>query len=125
MTAIFEPEDIISIYTRQNAIDDGIFVDVTEVAKKHHFTVPVAITTNLFNTYIKKDTEQETNRCLHIFLSNTFIDICHHPSRDKESLLSIKSYFDDKTPTEIWVAIEPQSPTDPSLAINLLLPEDY
>ena len=41
-------DNIISVYTRQDAIDDGIFVDVSEMAKEAGIKYPVAITTNLY-----------------------------------------------------------------------------
>ena len=118
-------KEYIYTYTRQDAINDGIFVDVSEVAKELGFNIPVAITSNLFNTYIKKETETETNRRLKIFLRITWENISLHPQRDTLTLLTTKAYFDDKTPTDVWIALEAQSPTDPSPAINILLPEDY
>lgn len=36
--------DVIYVYTRKDALDDGCLVDVTEVAKEAGFRVPVALT---------------------------------------------------------------------------------
>lgn len=116
--------DLIYSYTRQDAIDDGVFVDVSEVAKNTGFKIPVALTTNLFATHIQKEDETETNKCLKTFLRNLHADIITNANRN-ESLFTTKVYFDNKTPTIVWVAIEAQSPTDPSPALNCMLPEDY
>ena len=36
--------DIISTYTRKEAIEDGVLIDVTDVAKLEGFRTPVAFT---------------------------------------------------------------------------------
>lgn len=41
---MFAESDIICKYTRQDALNDGILVDVTEMAKEAGFKCPVAIT---------------------------------------------------------------------------------
>ena len=41
---IFESADVISIYTRGQAIEDGVLVDVTETAREAGFKCPVALT---------------------------------------------------------------------------------
>jgi hypothetical protein len=39
---MFSQDDVISVYTRQDAINDGVLVDVTETAKEMGFRYPVA-----------------------------------------------------------------------------------
>ena len=39
----------IYIYTREQAIEDGVLVDVTEMGKEVGFKIPVAITKSLFD----------------------------------------------------------------------------
>lgn len=41
---LFDGADVISAYTRRQAIDDGTLVDVSEVAREAGFVVPVALT---------------------------------------------------------------------------------
>ena len=110
-------------YTRQQAIEDGIFVDVTEVAEHLGFLIPIALTTNLYHTHIKKDDEAETQKRLTTFLMCLYSEIKH--SKEKGNMLCTKIYFDDKTPTDVWAVIEAQSPEDHSPAMNVMLPEDY
>jgi len=40
----FEKDDVIFSYSREQAIEDGVLVDVTETAKEAGFKIPVAIT---------------------------------------------------------------------------------
>lgn len=57
MTTTFTPAqvlfceaDLISVYTRQQAITDGVLVDVSDTAKEAGFTWPVAITAEVWAT---------------------------------------------------------------------------
>lgn len=44
MQSFFEGAEIISVYTREQAIEDGVLIDVTETAVEAGFRVPVAVT---------------------------------------------------------------------------------
>ena len=46
----FDP--VISVYTRAQAIDDGILVDVSETAREAGFRIPVAVTRTVWNRLI-------------------------------------------------------------------------
>ena len=46
-------DDLIFSYSRKQALADGVLIDITELAKEVGFRVPVAITNQLFNSYIK------------------------------------------------------------------------
>lgn len=50
---LFEGFDIIHSYTRQQAIEDGVLVDVTETAHEAGFCYPVALTATVFGTYVE------------------------------------------------------------------------
>lgn len=118
-------DNYIYTYTRQDAISDGVFVDVTEQAKKAGFKIPVAITTNLFSTFIRSaNSEEDTARRLEVFLNQMHTEVLIKADKD-DSMMTTKIYFDDKTPTDVWAVIEAQSPSDPSPAMTILLPEDY
>ncbi|GIM48500.1 hypothetical protein DNHGIG_40490 [Collibacillus ludicampi] len=47
--------DLIYAYTREQAIQDGVLIDVSELAKDVGFRIPVAITATAWNTYIVPD----------------------------------------------------------------------
>lgn len=41
---MFTPDDVIHTYTRREAIDDGVLVDVSQSAREAGFRIPVAMT---------------------------------------------------------------------------------
>jgi len=47
--------DVISVYTRAQAIEDGVLVDVSEMAQEAGFKFPVALTTRLWHEVITPD----------------------------------------------------------------------
>lgn len=48
-------EDLISVYTRAQAIDDRILIDVSEMAKEAGITIPVALTTRVWHEIVVPD----------------------------------------------------------------------
>lgn len=48
-------EDVISIYTRAQAIEDGVLVDVSEVAKEAGIRYPVTVTSRVWGEVITPD----------------------------------------------------------------------
>lgn len=45
--------ELIYSYTRRQAIDDGVLIDVTATAKELGFSVPVAVTSTLWHEYVE------------------------------------------------------------------------
>ena len=52
---MFEEADVIYSYTRKQAIEDGVLVDVTETAKECGFKYPVAVTRAVWDRVIVPD----------------------------------------------------------------------
>ena len=55
--------DVIYAYTRSQAIDDGVLVDVSEMAKESGFTISVAVTHAVWDQYIEwtdEDSDKQT-----------------------------------------------------------------
>uniref|UniRef100_A0A6H1ZH32 Uncharacterized protein n=1 Tax=viral metagenome TaxID=1070528 RepID=A0A6H1ZH32_9ZZZZ len=50
---MFELQEIISSYTRANAINDGVLVDVSETAREAGIKFPVAVTIAVWQEYIE------------------------------------------------------------------------
>jgi hypothetical protein len=46
-------------------------------------------------------------------------------SKVDDNFFATEIKFDHENPTTVWAVVEAQSPTDPSPAINIMLPEDY
>lgn len=40
----------VSVYTRKQAIDDGVLIDLTEMAKEHGFKIPMACTAAVWHS---------------------------------------------------------------------------
>lgn len=116
-------EEIISTYTLQQAIEDGIFVDVSEVARRNGFTIPVAITSNLFASYIQMKTEEQTAISLNAFLLVMYKELRN--SKPDGNFFATQINFSKDIPITVWAVIEAQSPTDPNPAMSLMLPEDW
>jgi hypothetical protein len=53
--------DLIYTYTRQEAIEDGVLVDVSETAKEAGFKYPVAVTRSIWNEIIEPDAIAQTH----------------------------------------------------------------
>jgi hypothetical protein len=47
-----EEFNVIFSYTRQQALDDGVLVDVSKQAKEAGFKIPVAVTDHLYHGYV-------------------------------------------------------------------------
>jgi len=63
--SLFEDCNIISSYSRLQAISDGYLVDVSDVAKEAGFKFPVALTRAVWNDCVEwdhKDTERQTHQ---------------------------------------------------------------
>lgn len=50
---MFTSDDLISVYTRAQAIEDDVLVDVSETAKEAGLKFPVALTAEVWNRYVK------------------------------------------------------------------------
>ena len=44
--------ETISIYTRQQALEDGVLIDVTDMAREASIRYPVAVTARLWNEFV-------------------------------------------------------------------------
>lgn len=52
---LFRPEDVIYAYTRAQAIEDGVLVDVTPTAREAGFRYPVALTSAVWLGVVEPD----------------------------------------------------------------------
>jgi len=51
---------VICTYTRKQAIEDGVLIDVSQTAKEAGFRYPVAVTNTLWGRYIEPPTKAKT-----------------------------------------------------------------
>lgn len=62
---LFGEDDIVSGYSRAQAIADGVLIDVSDMAKKASFKVPVAMTAEAWGDSVEwseADTAQQTHQ---------------------------------------------------------------
>lgn len=52
LSNLFNEADIIHVYTRKQAIEDGVLVDVSAMAKEAGINYPVALTSSVWHNYI-------------------------------------------------------------------------
>jgi hypothetical protein len=57
-----QPFEVIDVYTRAQAIEDGVLVDVSNVAKEAGFIVSVAVTSRVFHEVIVPPEETATTQ---------------------------------------------------------------
>jgi hypothetical protein len=65
LNSLFCDDDIVCSYSRAQAIADGVLVDVTEMAKKAGFKVPVAMTTEAWTDsvmWLTSDSDRQTHQ---------------------------------------------------------------
>ena len=119
---MFNDSDLIYAYTRQDAIQDGTFIDVSETAKEAGIKYPTAVTSNLYHKHINPQDMpigQDENGRLWDVLNMFRVEA----RKANSSFLKFKVYFSSEL-VELWAVCEAQSPTDPSPAINIMLPSD-
>ncbi len=89
---MFEKADIIYSYTRKQAIEDGVLIDVSKIAKEAGFKWNVALTSALWNGYIKPSPtligQSETGRLWDLL---TILRIEARKNNEQEILFSV--YF--------------------------------
>ena len=60
LSPLFADADVIHSYTRAQALEDGVLVDVTATAKEAGFKVPVALTAAVWADCVAWDNEAES-----------------------------------------------------------------
>jgi hypothetical protein len=114
--------DVIYAYTRQDALNDGVFKDVSKMAKEASIVYPTAVTSNLFHKYISPTPmpsgQDEKGR-----LWDVLWTFKNSVKKSKSNRLTFKVLFSGKL-VELNAVCEATSPTDPSPAITIMLPED-
>lgn len=113
-------EEYISVYTWKNAVDDGIFINISGITKDLGFETPVAITSNLFYKYFDQD-QDECNIIDFLVTIKTAIS----NNTPEGNIFKTEYSFDKKTSVKVWATIAATSPTDHSLVTTIMLPEDY
>lgn len=122
--------EVVHSYTRKQAIEDGVLIDVTEQAKETGVKVPVAVSTTLYHQYIEPPEElegegQSVEGRLHDVLLMT---IKAAKDRWEGSMVEFEVLFvmgegPKFEKTTCWAMTGPGDSGEPVMAI--MLPEDY
>ena len=128
---MFSENDIVSRYTRAQAIEDGELIDVTETAKEAGFKWPVAITQNLWASWIvpsekaKNYGQDEQGRLWDVL---SMLRVAIRASDDGEHI-TYRVIFQNGPGTRnrhtitLWGICGPGDDGEP--VITIMLPEDY
>ena len=127
---MFSDSDIISKYTRAQALKDGELIDVSQVAKEAGFKYPVAITRNLWHSWVEPTTKakeygQDTQGRLWDVLWMLRVAI----SRSGGEHVTYQVIFQNgpgnrnRHTVTLWAICGPGDEGEP--VITIMLPEDY
>ena len=76
-------DDIISRYTRAEAIEDGTLIDLTKEAAVIGYKIPVAVTATLYHRYLNPDEEaMDLGQTLQGRIHDLLTDLIHEIRKD-------------------------------------------
>jgi hypothetical protein len=116
-----DDENIISRYTRANAIDDGVLVDVTEQAKETGIRVPTVITSHLhcvLEDIPKTSTGQDYCGRLHDVLWMTFLKLKAMQATRNDNFPALVDVIVDRQKQTLWALVDGDG-------LTIMFPEDY
>ncbi len=127
MEPMFDNFDNISCYSRKQAIEDGILIDVTITAQEAGFNWPVAITSAVWHRYIVPD-EMLLNhgQCEQGRLWDVLVALLYAASRKSDTIMYFKIPFLTISRKRIIVTLKAVAGFDDSgnSVITIMLPEE-
>jgi hypothetical protein len=124
-TEVNEAEDgmIVSRYTRKEAIEDGVLVDVSETAKEAGFIVPVALTQAAFEEVVRVPDDVswqcEAGRLWDVF---TMLRVCckrKDESQTRHFSVLVQNDEQGAKPVPLKVVLGPGDAGEPTLTVLL------
>ena len=112
-------ENLIYSYTWDNAIEDGTFIRVSDKLRlEAGIKYPIAITSNLYNTYIHPDDKVDADgRLWDVLWMMRF-------GKDDGNIRVFDVLFGNDKVT-LWAVCEARSPSNPEPICTVMMPEDY
>jgi hypothetical protein len=114
-------DNIIYRYTRQNAIDDGVLVDVTEQAWETGIRLPSVVTAHLHDVLEHipaQSVGQDYRGRLHDVLWMTFLKLKAMKGKDEEEFPTEVDVIIDGQKHTLWVVIDGDG-------LTIMYPDDY
>jgi hypothetical protein len=116
-----ENDEIISRYTRESAIEDGVLIDITEQARETGIRLPTVVTDHLHHVLEdipERSSGQDWRGRLHDVLWMTFLKLKSMQTRqDEEFPAEVKVVIDGEMQT-LWAVIDGDG-------LTIMYPEDY
>lgn len=128
---------VIYEYTREQAIKDGVLVDISNKAKEYGYTIPIAVTYLVWDKYIEwteqdsdRQTSQDQTGRLHDIL--WMLRLAIRGNRNTDQLLfklsivprSANSKRETAVTVQLKAVIGASSPCDSKPAITIMLPDE-
>jgi hypothetical protein len=124
MSNIFEDSNVVFSYTWQDAVNDGLFIEITGLAKSWGFKMPVALTQSVYNLCHVEDKGFSTDCKITLLLLNLQREI--RMKKDDDNRIFFKHNFNDgQGEIDVWASVEGRSMSNPEPVMTILLPEDY
>ena len=121
---------VISVYTRKQAIEDGVLINITEAARQSGFKLPFSITSNLHQKYVvpPQEVQDIPGQSEEERLARLLNQACLAAFSEKQSNHAVFGMLFLMEPekfqnTDIWMIIDGGDDGQPVL--TLMLPEDY
>jgi hypothetical protein len=116
----------ISVYTRQQAIEDGVLVDVSEMAREAGFTIPVALTSGVFYECVQwpedDGTQDEAGRLWDVLMM-LYFGIKRSPGGDRiDYELIVRQRDGSMRTTALYATVGPGDTAAP--VITIMLPNE-
>lgn len=121
----WDDAEVISVYTRADAIADGVLVEVGEIAKEAGWKWPVVITNGVY-ALIKKVSDRKTNYCDYTGILWDVLNCAKYPYKTLPLAIGQVAYFKVKIGNknyDLKVIVGPGDTPEPVLTI-LLIDED-
>lgn len=125
MNDLFKDAEVISAYTRAQAIEDGFLVDITEFAREAGFKVPVAVTSGVFSILepseeLKADGQDLKGRMWDmLWILRIAIRKSHWTDTTVFAPLMIKTAGGKPEPVKMWAKAGPGDTMDMVITIML------
>lgn len=125
---MFTKDDLISIYTRRQAISDGVLVDVSETAREAGFVIPVAVTCGVWAECVRVPNgvtgQDESGRLWDVLMMLRFAVRRMSESNRVDFAVHVRSDNSDGTPplVSLYAVCGPGDEAEP--VITVMLPNE-
>jgi hypothetical protein len=129
MRDLFDDGCLISVYTRAQAIEDGVLVDVSEMGRESGIVAPVALTRTVWDGYVVPDAEskalgQDENGRLWDILWMMRCAIKREAGVSSEMLFEVLFMFRGKRPVKKTLKAACGPGDEGEMVITIMKPEE-